>query len=130
MSGEETINAWIRRLRTTAEVARRAAPRVAKVLHKKTAESIAAGKSPDGQLFEPTKAGRVPLRNAVRAITSRAIGTVVLMRVRGHHSLHHMGKARGGVRRPLLPSRLSTDMVEAIQREIVAEMREHLGGKR
>lgn len=67
-------------------------------------QSIAQGRSADGARWRPTQAGKRPLRNAAQAIAVEVGRGLIRLTVRGHHALHHLGRAKGGVRRPILPT--------------------------
>lgn len=80
------------------------APQVADALHAELDAQIAAGTDPEGTPWQPTQKGARPLQNASASLTVQAIGNVILAKLTGPTALHHMGQARGGVRRQILPS--------------------------
>lgn len=98
------LQAQIRRLERLPVAITEAAPEVADALHVELDAQIAAGTDPDGTPWQPTLAGKRPLQNASASLTVRAIGNVILAKLTGPTALHHMGQARGGVRRQVLPS--------------------------
>lgn len=102
MTGDEALDAMIARakaLRVAGEqIAKEAAPLVEAAL-KKTA---AAGESPDGKPWIPTKDGREPLAHAADAIEVKALGETVVVKVKGHHVFHQRGTGRLP-KRPIIP---------------------------
>jgi hypothetical protein len=111
-----TLQDWIDRLHELADLPEALAPRAAKLLEKQVAANIAAGKGPDGTAWQPTKEGAKPLRNAARALRSTSDGTVAILILEGPEVLHHQGRAKGGIARPILPSRkLPGAAIKALQ---------------
>ena len=115
MAGE--LTAIIAKIRRTATLARDAAPDVADILRGFVGESIAAGRTPGGEALAPRKAdGGQPLRNAAKAITVKAVGSIVTATVMGFPELlHNRGTKRMPARR-LIPE--SGVIPEAIAEEI------------
>jgi hypothetical protein len=107
------LDAQVRRLRSVKGLAEEAAPAVAEALVALVHKNIAAGQGPTGEAWQLTEAGGVPLRGAAAAVTGQALGTVVQLRVSGRHAFHHRGQTRGGIARPILPSRASFDAFKA-----------------
>lgn len=79
-----------------------AAPEIATVLESAIHESIAGGKSLDGQAWAPTKDGRQPLQNAASAVTVSVMGRTILIQLTGYHVFHQFGTSRLP-RRPIIP---------------------------
>lgn len=107
--GLSEMDAMLAKLRTLPGMVERSAPDVAKALDGEIRRNIAAGTGPDGTPWKPTKHGRKPLQNAGSALTTKAIGTVVLARIDGPEARHHRGAVRGSSKanwlaRPILPS--------------------------
>lgn len=126
--GAAKLDAQIKKLRELGGMVDRAAPAIAKAVEGELRANVAAGVGPDGEPLTRTKDGRQPLERAGRAITVRALGTVILAKVSGHHALHHLGRARGGVRRPLIPTAKIPDPVtKAITKTLTAEFRKTMG---
>lgn len=106
MNDSAKLDAWISRLKTLPrELTEKAAPEVAEVLRDEITKTIAAGTGPDGKAWQATKEGKVPLRNAAGALYVGAVGTKVIARLVGPEARHHLGRAKGGIERPILPSK-------------------------
>lgn len=132
MSGETEINAMIRRLRALPRVVEEALPEAAPELEKVIAGNIAAQRGPDGAAWPPPKDGDTKdvLRNAMKSVTVRAIGRVLLARVGGIEAKHHLGAVKGRVRRPILPSgKAPQPMIEALKRVIFRRLNTVANGK-
>lgn len=125
------LDAHIARIRELSKLGERSAPTVAKALERELGAQIAAGADPNGKPLQPTKEGKTPLRGAARAIRVRAVGSVVLATLEGHHALHHQGRARGGVRRQILPTSgaIPPTVERAIGTAITAEFKATMGGR-
>lgn len=114
--------------RLPKDAGRLAAPEVADALKEELAKDVAAGQSPDGTPWKPTKAGDVPLQGAMRHVNVSADGSVVLARLTGPEAKHHKGTARGRIQRRILPTRnLPQPLVRAAKRILGAKFREILG---
>jgi hypothetical protein len=110
------LQALITRLRKLPAAAPALAEDVAKALDTQLREQIAAGTDPDGKPWPPTQAGERPLRNAGASLHVHADGPVVLATLRGPTALHHMGRAKGGIRRQILPSaKMPARLIAAIR---------------
>lgn len=129
MVDHSALDAHIARLRELGNLAAKSAPEVAKEVERELRSQIAAGTGPDGAPWQPTKAGTTPLRGAARALRVRAIGTVIVATLEGHHALHDQGRARGGVRRKVLPSaKMPQPIASAVERVVTREFRRTMGG--
>lgn len=104
-SGFAALDAMIGRLRAVRGLARAAAPAIAEELERELAANIDAGVGPDGESLKPTAKGDRPLKHAVRALSVKAVGTVILARLTGPEAKHHLGIARGHIARRILPTR-------------------------
>jgi hypothetical protein len=128
--GPAALAAQIAKLRELGGMVERAAPAVAVAVEREIGAQVAAGLGPDGKPLQRTQDGRQPLVGAARAIRVRALGTVIVAKVEGYHALHHMGRARGGVRRPLIPTETTTAPVaRAIERTVTAEFKKTMGAR-
>lgn len=128
--GSAALKAQIARLRTLGTMVQRAAPGVAQALEREIVAQVAAGLGPDGKPLVRTQDGRQPLQGAARALRVRAVGTVIVARLEGHHALHHRGTVRGGVRRPVLPTDAASESVaRAIQKTLAREFGLLMGGE-
>jgi hypothetical protein len=104
-------------LHRLGELPEKLAPKVAAALLTEVSASVARGESPDGKAWQPTKDGKRPLQNAAKALRAEAVGTVALLILEGPEVRHHLGSAKGGVQRQILPSRkLNASAVRALQR--------------
>ena len=129
MADHSALDAHIARIRQLGNLAAKVAPAVAKEVELEIHSQIAAGTAPDGQPWQPTKAGTTPLRGAARALRVRAIGTVIVATLEGHHALHDQGRARGGVRRQVLPSaKMPHPIARAVERVVTREFKQTMGG--
>lgn len=128
--GHAALDAQIRRLRELENLVPDAAPAVANTLDKEIRHQIARGVGPDGQRWKPTKKGERPLQNAAKALTVRPVGNVVLATLEGPEALHHLGRARGGVRREILPTgKIPEPMTKAITKVIEERFTKTMGGR-
>lgn len=124
------LDAHIARIRQLGELAKNAAPQVASALEREIGAQVAAGADPTGKAWPKTQAGTAPLRGAAKAVRVRAIGSVVVETVEGHHALHHQGRARGGVRRQILPtSGIPAPVERAITKVVTGEFRRTMGAR-
>lgn len=77
---------------------------VARAVEADLRDTIAQGKSPDGVLWKRTVSGEQPLRNAASSLYVAAVRGTVYVRLKGSEVRHHLGTARGGVARPVIPT--------------------------
>jgi hypothetical protein len=123
------IDRMIARVRQLPELARRAAPEVAQVFERELRAQIARGEDPNGKAWQLTQDGRVPLRDAAKALTIRVVGDVIVAHLDGPEARHHHGRVRGGVRRQILPTREALGTVSRIVREVLTtDFRRTMGG--
>lgn len=102
--GFAQLDAMIAKMRALGTMTKDAAPDVAAAFEAELRGLLAGGQSPDGAPWQPTKAGTQPLKGAPGAVYVRAVGTVVLARLSGHHVFHHYGTSKDP-RRRILPVR-------------------------
>lgn len=116
-SGFRALEAMIERAKALGAVASDVAKQVAPALRAELVGNIAAGRGPDGEAWQKTQEGAVPLRNAAKALTVVAQGPVVVATLEGPEARHHSGTARGRIKRRILPSsrRIPKKTVEAIR---------------
>lgn len=123
------LNAQIRRLQKLPGAGERYAPDVARAVHVESTKTIAAGQTPDGTPWKPTKEGKRPLQNAAGALTTFAIGNVVIAKLTGPEALHNMGAVKGKIRRQILPSaQIPGQITEAIRKVVEANLRADVTG--
>jgi hypothetical protein len=105
------------------------APDVAEALREELAAQIAAGKGPDGQPWKPTEKGERPLQHAASALRVVAVGARVIASIGGRYYYHSIGKTRGNIARPILPTRkLSDAATRAVKAAAAKRFRELMGG--
>jgi hypothetical protein len=105
---KEALQAWVEKIRSledTSGFAEVAAP----ILQADIETSIEANRGPDGKRWELTKAGYLPLKNAAKALTVVATANTIVATLKGPEALHHLGAARGHVKRQILPTRAIPD---------------------
>ena len=119
MSGVDAMIGALRKLGAApAAIAKRAAPLVDAAV-KKTA---AAGTTPDGQPWQPKKDGGRPLVNAANALSTKAVGTTVVVTLEGPEVVHDKGTKRLPQRKILpdggagLPTNVADAMREACEK--------------
>lgn len=126
-----TLEERIARIRAVPGVAVRVAPAVAVGVADVVREHAARGEDPYGRAWPPTAKGERPLRRAGDAVRASSSGPVAIVRVVGVEALHDQGRARGGVRRQILPSRsLPADGVAAVDAAVNADLARVLKGAR
>lgn len=110
------LDARVAQLRELQRVARDELPReLGRVVQRHVLEAVRAGRSPDGDPWPRREDGDRALRDAadgIRVDVSRA--TVAVSITKRHLELHHLGRARGGVRRPLLPTTITPRLRAAL----------------
>jgi len=95
------LDRMIATARSMATLAQDAAPIAARYVESSLRATASAGQGPDGTPWSEKKDGGQALKNAAAAISVKAIGTVILIVLRGHHVYHHFGA--GVPRRPIIP---------------------------
>ena len=124
-AGFAALDAHIARIRALPGLAQRAAPDVAQALRDELRRQIAAGTDPDGRPWTLTEAGRQALATAAAALTVGSSGVQVIMRLRGHVARHHLGRAKGGIVRRILPT---AGIPAPLARAITAVLADHFKG--
>jgi hypothetical protein len=126
---DASFNVMLERLRKLPELGTQAAPSVANAVRGQLERSIASGSTPDGKAWEKTKDGKQPLATAAKALAVVAVGATVFARLTGHIARHHLGRARGGVVRQILPTEeIPSEMAKAIKAVLVEEFKDVMGG--
>ena len=103
-SGIATLDAWIERLKklgganVVVRVAQVAAPLVDEAIKK----TVKAGADPLGGAWRPKKGGGAPLPHAAVHITTRPLGNLVAVTLKGVDVFHHKGLGHNP-RRQILP---------------------------
>jgi hypothetical protein len=99
------INAMIKSLEAMGGMVEACGPELVAVVRASLERSIAAGADPYGDKWKPTLEGKIPLRNAAKAISVSAIGKTIYVVIEGVEAMHHLGSARGKIRRRVIPSK-------------------------
>jgi hypothetical protein len=121
------LQRWIDQINTLGDLPSEVAKEIAPVLDAKIKQNISAGVDPEGKPWPLTKTGEKALANAGAALMVRAISSVVQAKLEGHVALHHLGAAKGNVRRQILPSsRLPQPMTEAVKEVAVKRFNAHM----
>ncbi|WP_437671521.1 hypothetical protein [Sorangium sp. So ce131] len=117
--------------RELARLPELAAPIAARNVDAELRASASAGRAPNGTAWKPRKSdGGKPLANAAGAIAVKAIGTVVLIVLTGHHVFHHFG-AGGKPKRQIIPQgSIPPKLGNAIRLGFVAPFRDIVKGKK
>lgn len=115
------LDAHIARIRALPELARKAAPDVALAVEAELERTIAAGTSADGVPWKPRKAGGKPLAGAAAALAVVAVGSSVIVTLRGPEARHHKGWAKGGIRRPVIPVKDIPPAMAAAIKDVIAK---------
>lgn len=76
---------------------------------------LAAGQTPEGERWQLTEDGRVPLRRAADEYQQRVSGNTIVMRIRGRHAFHHFGAQGKPVRRQLPAGKMPARLGDAIR---------------
>ena len=119
MAGLEALDEAIAKIRELGIIAEKIAPIVARELQGVIAENIAAGRTADGEPWLLTKKGEQPLRGAAKAVEASASGSRVVLTVSGPEALHHLGRAKGGIAREILPRKTLPDAwIKSIERAV------------
>jgi len=127
-SGAVVLQRQIDALRSLSKITTVVAPSVAFAAKREIVAQIARGQGPDGKPWKLTKAGTVPLRGAAEGVTVSAVGSVIVIRVDGHHARHHLGAVKGKIKREIIPNRrIPGPLSRAIRRVVVREFRSTMG---
>jgi hypothetical protein len=120
-AGFAALDAMVKRIREIGLIPERVAPAIAIELDRELRRQIAAGEAPDGSKWPLTKKGEKPLQNAAAGLTVRALGSRIVARLTGPAVRHHLGIARGRIKRQVLPSTKLPERVIAAIRRVVEE---------
>jgi hypothetical protein len=128
--GFKDLDAMIQKIKAVGLIPKEVAPQVADALRAEITKNIAAGVDPGGKPWKLTEKGEKPLKNAAASLDVKAVGTVVLAKLTGPVALHHLGAARGHIRRQVLPSsRLPQPMTQAIKAVLTKAFKAKTGAK-
>jgi hypothetical protein len=125
-----TLDDMIARLRSLGPaMVQEAMPELTAAVRTELQRSIASASTPEGSEWEPRKAGGPALQNAINAVHVAAVGTTIMVRLTGPEARHHLGRARGGVAREILPTgALPTSWKRALKRVLDRRFTEATGG--
>lgn len=119
------LDGVIARLRRLPKIVEEVAPELAKELHAVTAENVAAQRGPDGKAWEPGQENNEVLSGAMKNVDTRAVGNVIVQTLRGPEAKHHLGIARGRVKREIIPTKKIPDaFVKAAKRLLERKIKE------
>ncbi len=127
--GRASLQRHIERVRQLGNLVRDVTPAVADAVRHELETNITRGVAPDGTRWAPTRDGRTPLRGAAEALRVGAIGTTVIARITGAEARHHLGTARGGIKRQILPTKaMPAPIARAIDAVVTRAFRRTMGG--
>ena len=118
----QQLDAMIATISSLPELGKRAAGDVALAVAAELHRTIAAGTTPAGEPWQPTKDGARPLTGAAKALVVVAVGSTIYVRLTGPEARHHLGRGRGGVVREVIPTK---QIPAAMARAIRAELGKH-----
>lgn len=118
--GLAQLDAMIATIGALPNLTRDAASDVADAVRAELRRTIAAGTTPDGKPWQPTLDGERPLRHAADALHVGAVDSTIYVRLAGPEARHHLGRARGGKVRQVIPvDKVPDRMGEAIRAVLV-----------
>ena len=103
-TGDDQLERMLTSLRDLPKIGERAAPEIARAIEGELRRTIAAGTTPEGIAWEKTAEGKTPLSNAAKALGVAVVKGVIYVQITGPEVRHHRGWARGGKRRPVIPT--------------------------
>lgn len=101
----------------------RSALAIARELEREILDNVAREVGPDGKPWPKKVDGGRALQGAASGLSVRADGTTIVAELDGVHARHHHGRVRGGIARPILPTRISERFANAIRRILSGEFR-------
>lgn len=108
--GDRQLASMIRRVDMLGGMAERVAPRVGEALRREVDAAVAGQRSPGGSPWAPSKTGGRVLERAAAKAQVSVDGSRVAVSLDGPEALHNDGRARGGVRRQILPSQVPSSV--------------------
>ncbi len=123
-AAEKTIDDWCAKLRAMPQFIAKAAPAAALAFDGVLKAELAGGRAPDGSSWAPTKDGHAPLQHAGDYVQTRAVGSVILTRVRGHYFFHNKGTAKVPARHVIPRGALPPRLGAAIRASLMRSFRE------
>lgn len=112
------LDRMIAKIRATPDLVSGVAREAAWEWERTLQEQIREGRGPDGEAWARRKEDQgQALQTAAKALVVVPVGTTLLARLKGHVARHHLGRARGGVTRAILPSKgIPKTAAEAIRK--------------
>lgn len=129
MSSRAELDAMIAKLRDVPKLVEEALPEVADEIKEEIGKNIVAQRGPDGVPWTAPKdpETKTVLQNALKAVTSKAIGRVITVMITGPEARHHLGIAKGRIKREIIPTKkLPHTFVNAIERVVGRRLKEGL----
>jgi hypothetical protein len=102
-AGLAQLDDMIARLRSLGGSLDDLAEDVADEVRAELERTIAAGTTPEGVAWQTTRSGKRPLEHAQQALHVAAVGRTIYVRLTGPEAMHHLGSARGGIERRVIP---------------------------
>lgn len=127
-AGFAALDDMIARVRKLPELVERAAPDIAHALEQELEQQVSRGQDPEGRAWQARQDGGQPLRYAGKSLAVVAVGKTVYARLRGVEARHHLGRARGGIERQILPRKLTPRIAELVRRKLEDAFRLTVGG--
>lgn len=128
----ESVKSMLKSLEALGVMAEQCAPDMALAVHAELGRTIAAGTDPYGEKWQLTQEGKVPLRNALKAVKVTALGPRIYVVVSGVEAKHHLGAVTGKIKRRIIPSKkripdgMALAMRQVLDRYFIAEVK-HAG---
>ena len=126
--GYTVLQGMIARLRELGQATEVIAADIAPELKAGLDENIAAQKSPDGTPWPPTLSGEPALDNAGAVLGAAAVGSKVIVVLKGVEARHNYGNVKGGKVRQIVPTEI-TPQIEKIIIETANRRFEMIMGK-
>lgn len=127
--GDQKLEAMIAKIRSLPQLAKEAAPEVARALRGDLEEQINKGTDPEGKPWKLTQEGEKPLKNAAKALRVTHLGSRVIFALEGVEARHSLGRVKGGERRQILPETLPASWSETIQEVVSDAFDRHMRGE-
>lgn len=115
------LNSIIARIRELGESLPEFAKDGARALEEELEGNIAAARGPDGKAWVLKDDGGRPLRNAAKALRVVAMGSRIVVTLTGPEANHSIGKTRGNIARPIVPTRKLSDPASAALERVFNE---------
>lgn len=101
-AGAAAIDEWIANIRSLPEMLNAAAPQIGQAILAEFQRTAAAGTTPEGEPWAPTKKGGRALKNAAESMSLVVSDNVIIIKITDHHVFHQFGA--GVVARRIIPS--------------------------